>query len=98
GLYAAGAHTDYGLITLLATDDVQGLQICKNKDAEPQIWEDVTPLKGLVLMVLWLSNAELVRENQGSIPVEHILEEGPRALSCNLNAQAQINPIAGPKD
>lgn len=25
GLYAAGAHTDYGLITLLATDDVQGL-------------------------------------------------------------------------
>jgi isopenicillin N synthase-like dioxygenase len=27
GLYAAGAHTDYGLITLLATDDVQGLQV-----------------------------------------------------------------------
>ncbi|KAK2439363.1 2-oxoglutarate (2OG) and Fe(II)-dependent oxygenase superfamily protein [Trifolium repens] len=48
GLYAAGAHTDY----LLATDGVQGLQICKNKDAEPQIWEDVTPLKGSVLMVL----------------------------------------------
>lgn len=27
GLYAAGAHTDYGLITLLATDDVLGLQV-----------------------------------------------------------------------
>ncbi|WJX54214.1 RING-type E3 ubiquitin transferase [Trifolium repens] len=52
GLYAAGAHTDYGLITLLATDGVQGLQICKNKDVEPQIWEHVTQLKGLVLMVL----------------------------------------------
>ncbi|KAL9274588.1 2-oxoglutarate-Fe(II) type oxidoreductase hxnY-like protein [Drosera capensis] len=46
GIYAAGAHSDFGLITLLATDDVPGLQICKNKDAEPQIWEDVAPLKG----------------------------------------------------
>ncbi|WJX54216.1 hypothetical protein P8452_40125 [Trifolium repens] len=52
GLYAAGAHTDYGLITLLATDDVQGLQICKNKDAEPQIWEDVRPLKGAFIVNL----------------------------------------------
>lgn len=46
GIYGAGAHTDYGLITLLVTDDVAGLQICKNKDACPQIWEDVPALKG----------------------------------------------------
>ncbi|MQM02848.1 hypothetical protein Taro_035616 [Colocasia esculenta] len=46
GIYGAGAHTDYGLITLLATDDVPGLQICKDKDAQPQIWEQVAPIKG----------------------------------------------------
>ncbi|KAK7830140.1 putative 2-oxoglutarate-dependent dioxygenase, partial [Quercus suber] len=44
--YEAGAHFDYGLITLLATDGVSGLQICKDRDAKPQIWEDVPPLKG----------------------------------------------------
>ncbi|XP_028781095.1 2-oxoglutarate-Fe(II) type oxidoreductase hxnY-like isoform X2 [Neltuma alba] len=52
GLYGAGAHTDYGLITLLATDDVPGLQICKDRDAKPQIWEDVAPLKGAFIVNL----------------------------------------------
>ncbi|KAJ4829741.1 hypothetical protein Tsubulata_020754 [Turnera subulata] len=46
GLFGAGAHSDYGLITLLATDDVWALQICKDKDAQPQVWEYVAPLKG----------------------------------------------------
>ncbi|XP_028548240.1 2-oxoglutarate-Fe(II) type oxidoreductase hxnY-like isoform X2 [Dendrobium catenatum] len=46
GIYGCGAHSDFGLINLLATDDVAGLQICKNKDARPRIWEDVAPLKG----------------------------------------------------
>ncbi|XP_020099943.1 2-oxoglutarate-Fe(II) type oxidoreductase-like isoform X1 [Ananas comosus] len=46
GVYGAGAHSDYGLITLLATDDVVGLQICKDRNAQPQVWEYVEPLKG----------------------------------------------------
>ncbi|KAI9077028.1 hypothetical protein K1719_041012 [Acacia pycnantha] len=49
GLYGAGAHTDYGLINLLATDDVPGLHICNDRDAKPQIWEDVAPLKGIIV-------------------------------------------------
>ncbi|KAG2718346.1 hypothetical protein I3760_03G216200 [Carya illinoinensis] len=52
GIYGAGAHSDYGLITLLATDDVVGLQICKDKDAKPQIWEYVPPLKGAFIVNL----------------------------------------------
>ncbi|PPS06401.1 hypothetical protein GOBAR_AA14240 [Gossypium barbadense] len=50
GIYGAGAHSDFGFITLLATDDVMGLQICKDKDAKPQIWEYVTPIKGQEFM------------------------------------------------
>ncbi|KAJ3693853.1 hypothetical protein LUZ60_009333 [Juncus effusus] len=46
GVFGAGAHSDYGLITLLATDDVVGLQICKDRNAVPQVWEYVAPLKG----------------------------------------------------
>lgn len=52
GIFGAGAHSDYGLITLLATDDVCGLQICKDKDAKPQIWEYVPPLRGAFVVNL----------------------------------------------
>ncbi|CAM8925828.1 unnamed protein product [Rhodiola kirilowii] len=52
GIYGAGAHSDYGLITLLATDDVMGLQICKDRDAHPQTWEYVEPLKGAFVVNL----------------------------------------------
>eukprot|EP00262_Sarcandra_glabra_P015712 TRINITY_DN4907_c0_g2_i1.p1 TRINITY_DN4907_c0_g2~~TRINITY_DN4907_c0_g2_i1.p1 ORF type:complete len:300 (-),score=49.82 TRINITY_DN4907_c0_g2_i1:378-1232(-) len=50
GIYGAGAHSDFGLLTLLATDDVVGLQICKDKDARPQIWEYVAPVKGAFIV------------------------------------------------
>ncbi|XP_017982006.1 PREDICTED: probable 2-oxoglutarate-dependent dioxygenase At3g49630 isoform X1 [Theobroma cacao] len=52
GIYGAGAHSDYGLITLLATDDVMGLQICKDKDAKPRKWEYVAPIKGAFIINL----------------------------------------------
>ncbi|XP_022749861.1 2-oxoglutarate-Fe(II) type oxidoreductase-like [Durio zibethinus] len=52
GIYGAGAHSDFGFITLLATDDVMGLQICKDKDAKPQIWEYVAPIKGAFIVNL----------------------------------------------
>ncbi|KAK9947807.1 hypothetical protein M0R45_003411 [Rubus argutus] len=52
GIFGAGAHSDFGLITLLATDEVIGLQICKDKDAKPQVWEYVSPKKGAFIVNL----------------------------------------------
>ncbi|CAK9155259.1 unnamed protein product [Ilex paraguariensis] len=69
GLYGAGAHSDFGLITLLATDDVSGLQICKHKDAKPQIWEYVAPLKGWVSIALILLIVEKKMSYTQSIKV-----------------------------
>ncbi|KAL5545847.1 hypothetical protein UlMin_005534 [Ulmus minor] len=56
GIFGAGAHSDFGLITLLATDDILGLQICNDKDAKPQKWEYVAPMKGSFIFTsfLWL--------------------------------------------
>ncbi|KAG2239039.1 hypothetical protein Bca52824_089899 [Brassica carinata] len=42
----ASAHSDFGMITLLATDGVPGLQVCRDKDKEPNVWEDVPGIKG----------------------------------------------------
>lgn len=52
GIYGAGAHSDWGLLTLLACDGTPGLQICKEKHAEPQIWESVHPVEGAFVVNL----------------------------------------------
>ncbi|GMI76405.1 hypothetical protein like AT4G16765 [Hibiscus trionum] len=44
--YGASAHSDYGTVTLLMTDGVPGLQICRDKSAQPQVWEDVASMSG----------------------------------------------------
>ncbi|PON43152.1 Isopenicillin N synthase [Parasponia andersonii] len=47
---AASAHSDYGMITLLATDGVQGLQICREKFKQPRVWEDVLHIDGALIV------------------------------------------------
>uniref|UniRef100_A0A0D9XLQ1 Fe2OG dioxygenase domain-containing protein n=1 Tax=Leersia perrieri TaxID=77586 RepID=A0A0D9XLQ1_9ORYZ len=50
GNYGASAHSDYGMITLLATDGTPGLQICREKDRHPQLWEDVHHIDGALIV------------------------------------------------
>ncbi|GAQ89396.1 2-oxoacid-dependent dioxygenase [Klebsormidium nitens] len=52
GIFGAGAHSDYGMLTLLKTDDVPGLQICLEKDAKVQQWIDVPPVPGAFIVNL----------------------------------------------
>ena len=47
GVYGAGAHTDYGALTVLATDDSPGLQI--NMDGQ---WQHVKPIPGTFIINL----------------------------------------------
>lgn len=44
GVYAAGAHSDYGMLTFLVTDSEPGLQI-RNNNSNGE-WMDVAPMEG----------------------------------------------------
>ncbi|RDX77312.1 encD [Mucuna pruriens] len=44
------AHSDPCMLTLLMTDEVPGLQICRDKLKEPQVWEDVSQLEGALIV------------------------------------------------
>ncbi|KAK1565643.1 hypothetical protein Q3G72_031594 [Acer saccharum] len=48
--YGASAHSDYGMITLLASDGVPGLQVCRDKSQHPRVWEDVPNIKGAFIV------------------------------------------------
>ena len=47
GVYGAGAHTDYGALTVLATDGSPGLQINTGAD-----WQHVKPIPGTFIINL----------------------------------------------
>ncbi|XP_071919495.1 azadirone synthase LFS-like isoform X2 [Coffea arabica] len=49
-MYGASAHSDYGMITLLAAEDVGGLQICREKFEQNQVWEDVHHVNGAFIV------------------------------------------------
>ncbi|TYH59264.1 hypothetical protein ES332_D08G211400v1 [Gossypium tomentosum] len=49
-IFGASAHSDYGMVTLLVTDGVPGLQICREKSKQPQVWEDVPSMSGAFIV------------------------------------------------
>ncbi|KAL2348177.1 hypothetical protein Fmac_002177 [Flemingia macrophylla] len=44
------AHSDSGTLTLLMTEGVPGLQICRDKLKEPLVWEDVSHMEGAFIV------------------------------------------------
>ncbi|KAK7307771.1 hypothetical protein VNO77_41127 [Canavalia gladiata] len=44
------AHSDFGALTLLITDGVPGLQICRDKLKEPRVWDDVGHIEGAFIV------------------------------------------------
>ncbi|KAH7659373.1 Aminocyclopropanecarboxylate oxidase protein [Dioscorea alata] len=50
GRLGASAHSDYGMVTLLVTDGVPGLQICRDKDRQPHLWENVPHVNGALVV------------------------------------------------
>ncbi|XP_027335427.1 2-oxoglutarate-Fe(II) type oxidoreductase hxnY-like isoform X1 [Abrus precatorius] len=49
-IFGASPHSDYGMVTLLMTDGVPGLQICKEKFKQPQVWENVSHVEGALIV------------------------------------------------
>ncbi|KAJ4713829.1 2-oxoglutarate (2OG) and Fe(II)-dependent oxygenase superfamily protein [Melia azedarach] len=46
----AVGHTDVGLFTLVATDGISGLDVCRDSDAKPQAWDYVLPNKRALIV------------------------------------------------
>ncbi|GAB4858075.1 hypothetical protein Ancab_015977 [Ancistrocladus abbreviatus] len=49
-IFGASAHSDYGMITLLTTDGVPGLQVCRDKHRKPPVWENVIHIDGALIV------------------------------------------------
>ncbi|KAK1354804.1 putative 2-oxoglutarate-dependent dioxygenase [Heracleum sosnowskyi] len=105
GTYGAGAHSDFGFITLLTTDDVLALQICKNKDAEPKVWEYVAPLKGAFIVNIgdmlerWSNNVfrstlhRVLRTRQDRYSIVFFVEPREDCLvECLPTCRSEENP------
>ncbi|XP_050227004.1 2-oxoglutarate-Fe(II) type oxidoreductase hxnY-like [Mercurialis annua] len=49
-IFGASAHSDFGMITLLMTDGVPGLQVCRDKFKETRTWENVLHMDGAFIV------------------------------------------------
>lgn len=94
----AGAHTDYGLITLLLQDHVGGLQVLDPRDEE---WLTVAPTKGALVVNLGDMMGRITRgEFKSTIHrvVSNTTQTRDRYSApffFNPNIDAEIVPIGG---
>lgn len=98
GLFGSAPHTDYGFITLLAQDDIGGLQV-RNKDGD---WIDAPPIDGSFVMNV----ADILSHWSGglfaSTPHRVINASGQDRYSqpffFDPSMDALITPLAGEKE
>ncbi|XP_050227006.1 2-oxoglutarate-Fe(II) type oxidoreductase hxnY-like isoform X2 [Mercurialis annua] len=84
-LYGAYSHSDYGMITILATDGVPGLQVCREKLKKPLIWEDVLHLKG--------STQHRVMPTLPRYSIAFFLDPNPDCIvKCLESCCSEVNP------
>lgn len=75
GVYGAGAHTDYGALTVLATDDSPGLQI--NTDGQ---WQHVKPIPGTFVINL----GDMLERHVSVLKPQSLIAVRQRALAIYL--------------
>lgn len=103
GQFRAGAHTDYGTLTLLRQDTVGGLQVSTTDDT----WADVTPLDGAYVVNIgdlmarwtndrWRSTLHRVVDPpapDGRYPLRHSM---PFFHNANWDARIEALPTCVP--
>lgn len=104
GLWRAGAHTDFDVLTLLFQQEGQGgLQVCPGKEAEGQAWTSVEPANEVItcnigdMLMRWSddllpSNFHRVRNPR---PDEYQGARYSVAFFCQANRDVMIQGPAG---
>lgn len=81
GVYAAGAHTDYGMFTFLMTDHTPGLQVWRGgAEQEDGSWQAVPPVEGAFIVNLgdmlqrWTN--DVFKSTAHRVVIQEATEEG----------------------
>jgi len=100
GLFACGAHTDYGFLTILLADsEVSGLQVCMNKDEseENRKWIAVDPKPGALIVnsgnLMEIMSNKIYRSNLHRVLKQTAQPRYSIAYFFAPNADTKIEPI-----
>ena len=99
GRFGCGAHTDYGALTILATDEVPGLQVCRDKSrpAAEREWVPV-PHRSGALVLNCGEMLERFSNGRYNANLHRVVSPGGRerfslALFFENNADCLVHPL-----
>jgi len=99
--FGCGAHTDYGALTILATDEVPGLQVCRDKRRPPaeREWLPVPPRAGALILNCG-EMLERFSNGRYNANLHRVVSSGGRerfslALFFENNADCLVHPLPG---